>query len=266
MWRSDGPGAVAGSPFDLSGRCAVVTGAGRGLGAAMAAALAAAGAHVVLAARTQAEIDAVAGRIATAGGNAHALACDATCRDQVARMLDAAVAHCGGLDIMVINHGVGPAMPLLEVSDGDLDRVIGVNLASAFLCAQEAGRRMIAQGRGGAIVAVSSSASRVACPGYGAYGAAKGGMDQMVRQLAKEWAPHNIRVNAVNPGYTDNEMAGTADVHDTPEVARFVRRFVPFGRRARADEIAGPVVFLASDAASYITGHSLFVDGGLAAV
>ena len=88
----------------------------------------------------------------------------------------------------------------------------------------------------------------------------------MVRQLAREWASHDIRVNAVNPGYTDNEMTGTADVHDTPEVARFIRRFVPFGRRGRAGEIAGPVVFLASDAASYITGHSLFVDGGLAAV
>lgn len=266
MWRSDGAGAVAGSPFDLSGRCAVVTGAGRGLGAAMAAALAAAGAHVVLAARTQAEIDAVAARIAAAGGNAHAATCDATDRGQVARLIDDTAERCGSLDIMVVNHGVGPAMPLLEVTDDDLDTVIGVNLASAFLCAQLAGRRMIAQGRGGAIVVVSSSASRVACPGYGAYGASKGGVDQMVRQLAREWAPHDIRVNAVNPGYTDNEMTGTADVHDTPEVARFIRRFVPFGRRGRAGEIAGPVVFLASDAASYITGHSLFVDGGLAAV
>ena len=87
-----------------------------------------------------------------------------------------------------------------------------------------------------------------------------------MRQLAQEWAPHGIRVNAINPGYTDNEMAGTGYVHDTPEVAEFIDRFIPFGRRGRAEEMAGPVVFMVSDAASYMTGQCLFIDGGYSAV
>ncbi|MBT5435837.1 MAG: glucose 1-dehydrogenase [Alphaproteobacteria bacterium] len=252
--------------FDLSGRTAIVTGAGRGLGAEMARGLAAAGANVVLAARTQASIDGVAATISEAGGSAHAVACDATKRRDVEHLVAAAVERFGALDIMVVNHGLGPAKDLLEVTDEDLDAVIGTNLNSAFVCAQLAGKQMIAQGRGGAVIITSSSASQVACWGYSYYGASKGGVDQLVRQLAQEWAPHRIRVNAINPGYTENEMAGTGDVHDTPEVAQFIDRFIPLGRRGEAHEMAGPVVFLASDAASYVTGHCLFVDGGYAAV
>jgi len=259
------------NPFDLTGRTAIVTGAGRGLGAEMAKALARAGANVVLAARSQAGIDQVAEAIASDGGTAVAHTCDATKRADVEALIAAAVDRFGRLDIMVVNHGLGPAKDLLDVTDEDLDTVIGTNLNSAYVCAQLAGRQMIAQGqdesgRGGAIVITSSSASRVACWGYSYYGASKGGVDQLVRQLAQEWAPHGIRVNAINPGYTDNEMAGTGDVHDTPEVAQFIDRFIPFGRRGRAEEMGGPVVFLASDAASYVTGHCLFVDGGYAAV
>ncbi len=253
-------------PFDLTGRTAVVTGASRGLGAEMAKALARAGANAVLAARGRAGLDAVAAEIAAAGGAAHVVACDATRRSDVEGLIAAAVDRFGGLDIMVVNHGLGPAKSLLEIDDDDLDAAIGVNLKSAYVCAQLAGGRMIAQGGGGSIVFTSSSASRVACWGYSCYGASKGGIDQLVRQLAQEWARHGIRVNAINPGYTENEMADTADIHDTPEVARFIERVIPFGRRGRVDEMGGPVVFLASDAASYVTGHCLFVDGGYAAV
>lgn len=197
---------------------------------------------------------------------AHAITCDATDRGDVEHLIAESVERFGSLDIMVVNHGLGPAKDLLEVTDEDLDAVIGVNLNSAYLCAQLAGKQMIEQGKGGAIVITSSSASKIACWGYSYYGASKGGVDQLVRQLAQEWAPHGIRVNAINPGYTDNEMAGTGDVHDTPEVAEFIDRFIPFGRRGRAQEMAGPVVFLVSDAASYMTGQCLFVDGGYSAV
>tara|TARA_B100000676_G_scaffold259247_1_gene268161 strand:- start:13540 stop:14313 length:774 start_codon:yes stop_codon:yes gene_type:complete len=252
--------------FDLSGCTAIVTGAGRGLGAEMAKALALAGANVVVAARTPDGINATASAITATGGAALAVTCDATQRGDVEALIADAVKRFGRLDIMVVNHGLGPAKDLLEVTDEDLDAVIGVNLNSAYLCAQLAGKQMISQGVGGSIVITSSSASRVACWGYSYYGASKGGVDQLVRQLAQEWACHGIRVNAINPGYTDNEMAGTSDVHDTPEVAQFIDRFIPFGRRGRADEMGGPVVFLASDAASYVTGHCLFVDGGYAAV
>jgi gluconate 5-dehydrogenase len=252
--------------FDLSGRNAIVTGAGRGLGAEMAKGLASAGADVVVAARTPGGIARTAAAINAAGGTAHAIACDATKRADVEHLIEETVERFGGLDIMVVNHGLGPAKDLLEVTDEDLDAVIGVNLNSAYVCAQLAGKQMIEQGKGGAIVITSSSASKIACWGYSYYGASKGGVDQLVRQLAQEWAPHGIRVNAINPGYTENEMAGTGDVHDTPEVAEFIDRFIPFGRRGRAEEMAGPVVFMVSDAASYMTGQCLFIDGGYSAV
>ena len=252
--------------FDLTGRTAIVTGAGRGLGAEMAKGLAAAGANIVVAARTHGGITATAEAINTSGGTAHAITCDATKRADVEHLIAKTVEHYGSLDIMIVNHGLGPAKDLLEVTDEDLDAVIGVNLNSAYVCAQLAGKQMIDQGKGGAIVITSSSASKVACWGYSYYGASKGGVDQLVRQLAQEWAPHGVRVNAINPGYTNNEMAGTGDVHDTPEVAECLDRFIPFGRRGRAEEMAGPVVFMVSDAASYMTGQCLFIDGGYSAV
>ena len=257
---------MSSNPFDLSGRTAFITGAGRGLGLAMAKALAAAGAKVALVARTKASLDAAVAAIAADGGKAVAIACDATDRTQVTSALDRAIAELGPLDIAVVNHGIGPAKPLMTIDDGDLAEMMTINVKSAYVVAQEAGRRMIAAGRGGAIVLTSSSASRYACDGYAHYGASKGGIDEMARELAAEWAGHGIRVNAINPGYTDNEMAGTAEIHDTPEVAAFIDRAIPMKRRGRIEEIAHPVVFLASDAASYITGQCLFVDGGYAAV
>ena len=254
------------NPFDLGGRTAIVTGASRGLGAGMARALARAGANTVLSARTRARLDAIAAEIADAGGTAHAVACDATGRSDVEALIEAVVERFGGLDIMVINHGIGPAKDLLEVNDKDLDTVFGTNLSSAHVCAQLAGRQMIAQGGGGSIIFTSSTSSRVAGWGNACYGASKGGIDQLVRQLAQEWGRHGIRVNAINPGYTEHEMADAAGAHQAPGVAEYIERFIPLGRRGRIDEMGGPVVFLASDAASYITGHCLFVDGGQVAV
>lgn len=257
---------MAASPFDLTGRTAIVTGASRGLGAEMARALARAGASVVLAARSRSHLDAVSTEIADAGGTAHAVACDTTRRPDVERLIAAAVERFGGLDIMVVNHGIGPARDLLEVNDEDLDTVFGTNLSSAYVCAQLAGRQMIAQGTGGSITFTSSTASRVAGWGNSCYGASKGGIDQLVRQLAQEWGCHGIRVNAINPGYTEHEMADAAGAHQAPGVAEHIERFIPLGRRGRIDEMGGPVVFLVSDAASYITGHCLCVDGGQVAV
>ena len=257
---------MSAGPFDLGGRTAVVSGASRGLGAEIAGALARAGANTVLAARDRVRLDSVTAAIADSGGSAHAVACDATRRADVQRLIAAAVDRFGGLDIMVVNHGVGPSRELLEVSDEDLDTVFGTNLHSAYVCAQLAGQRMITQGRGGSIIFTSSASSRVAGWGNSCYGASKGGIDQLVRQLAQEWGRHGIRVNAVNPGYTEHEMADAAGAHDVPGVTEYIERFIPLGRRGRVDEMGGPVVFLASDAASYVTGHCLFIDGGHAAV
>ena len=254
------------NPFDLTGRTAIVTGASRGLGAEMARALARAGANTVLAARSRALVDAVAAKIADAGGRAHAVTCDATLRSDLECLVAAAVDRFGGLDIMVVNHGIGPAKDLLEVTDEDLDTVFGTNLSSAYVCAQVAGRQMIDRGKGGSIIVTSSASSRVAGWGNSCYGASKGGIDQLVRQLAQKWGRHGIRVNAINPGYTEHEMADAAGAHDVPGVAEYIERFIPLARRGRVDEMGGPVVFLASDAASYVTGHCLFIDGGQSAV
>ena len=252
--------------FDLSGKVAVVTGGGRGLGKAMAAGLAEAGARVVVAGRTEADVEAGAAEIRAGGGQALAFAFDATCRAQCRRLFDAAIADLGGLDIAVVNHGIGRACPAVEVTDEALAEMLDINLKSAFVAGQEAARRMVERGRGGAIVFTSSTGSLVAFDGLATYGAAKGGVDQMTRHFAQELAPHGIRVNAVNPGYMEHHMRGASGRHESAQMAEEVRLATPMARRGRAEEMVGPVVFLASEAASFVTGHVMPVDGGYVAV
>ena len=256
---------MAYAAFDLTGRTAIVTGAGRGLGRGMAEALAEAGATVICAGRTSAGIEATAGRIRAAGGQAEPFLFDAVKREDCRRLAADTAARHGKLDIMVVNHGIGLAGPAVDVEDRDWNETIAVNLTGAFLCAQAAGRQMIAQGRGGSIILISSTASLVGFHNLAAYGASKGGVDQLCRQLSVEWGPHNIRVNAVNPGYTTNNMAGGDERHAAPSLAEEIRRMTPLGRRGSVAEIAGPVVFLASDAAGFVSGVCLAVDGGYCA-
>ena len=251
--------------FDLSGRTAIVTGAGRGLGRGMAEALAQAGARVVCAGRTMASIEETADKIRSAGGEAEPFLFDAVKRSDCQRLVAETAARHGKLDIMVVNHGIALAAPAVEVTDHDWSETIAVNLTGAFLCAQAAGRQMIAQGKGGSIVLISSNASLVGFHDLTAYGASKGGVDQLCRQLSIEWGPHRIRVNAVNPGYTTNNMAGGDERHATVSLAEEIRRMTPLGRRGSVAEIAGPVVFLASDAAAFVSGVCLVVDGGYCA-
>ena len=252
--------------FDLSGKVALVTGAGRGLGRAMAGGLAAAGARIVVAGRTAADVEAAAEEIRHAGGEAIAVPFDAVSRTENRRLVDESVAHFGRLDIAVVNHGIGRAKAAVEVSDAELAEMIDINLKSAFVCAQEAARRMVAQGTGGAIVFTSSTGSQVAFTHLSTYGAAKGGVDQMCRQFAQELAPHRIRVNALSPGYMAHHMRGATARHETPEMDEEVRLTTPMARRGRPEEMVGPVIFLASDAASFVTGQILPVDGGYVAV
>ncbi|MEX2648948.1 MAG: SDR family oxidoreductase, partial [Alphaproteobacteria bacterium] len=166
---------------------------------------------------------------------------------------------------IVINHGVGLAKPAEAVTDEDWDRVQDTNLRSAFVCAQVAGRRMLAQGSG-SIVFVSSTASLVGFDKLLAYGASKGGVDQMVRQLAVEWGPKGVRVNAINPGYTTNDMRGTETRHAAPALNDEMRRLTPMQRRGTPEEFAGPAVFLLADASSFVSGVCLAVDGGYCAM
>jgi NAD(P)-dependent dehydrogenase (short-subunit alcohol dehydrogenase family) len=251
--------------FDLSNQVVIVTGSGRGLGAAIAAGLAAAGASVMLCSRTKAEVDRTAEEIAKSGGKADATVVDTSDRESCQRLVDQTVARFGRLDVLVNNAGIDVIMPAEELTDDSWEQVLNVNLKGYFMCSQIAARQMLAQGSGGSIINNSSICSLVGVPGLTAYSAAKGGVNQLTRVMAVEWAQCGIRVNAIAPGYFDNVMQGAADEHARAEKQKQVITFTPMARRGRPEELVGPVIFLASGASSYITGAILFVDGGYTA-
>lgn len=251
--------------FDLTGKVAVVTGSGRGIGKVLAKGLASAGARVVTCSRTLAEVEATAKEIGEAGGEAFALRVDITERAQCQTLVDATVERFGSLDVMVCNAAYGVMQPAETTTPEAWDETIRVGLTGTFNCAQLAGRQMMKQG-GGSIVVTSSTGSMVAFPGLLAYDAAKGGVDQLVRTLAVEWAGKGIRVNAFNPGYTENVMTDMAGEREDPWVQLAIEKMTPMGRVGRLAEFVGPVIFLASDASSFVTGVCLPVDGGYCAL
>jgi gluconate 5-dehydrogenase len=250
-------------PFSLAGKTAVVTGAGRGFGRAVAIGFAARGANVAVGARTQRELDATVAQCVAAGAKATALATDIADREACRRLVSHAVGRFGGVDIAFCNAATGLFGPAESISEADWQREMQVSIAGYFNIAQAAGRQMIAQGRGGSIIAMSANASIV---GYGeltAGAAAKGAIDQMCRNLALEWGTHAIRVNSMNPGYTEH-VPDYGDVSSGAgdDLEGGIRMMTPLGRRGRIEEFVWPAIFLASDAASFITGVSLVVDGG----
>jgi NAD(P)-dependent dehydrogenase (short-subunit alcohol dehydrogenase family) len=252
--------------FDLSGRVAIVTGSGRGLGKAMATGRAEAGAKVVVCARTASDVEAVAAALRDRGLAAHALAFDATDRESCKRLVAATVQHYGRLDVMLVNHGVGGGQPAEAIDAASWDAMLAGNLTGAFNCAQAGGRQMLAQGGGGSIIFTSSTSSLVAFRDLTAYGASKAGVDQLVRQLAVEWGDRGIRVNAINPGYTTVRMRGSENRPPDPAMDEEIRRMTPMARRGRPEEFVGPAIFLASEASSFVTGVVLPVDGGYCAM
>lgn len=245
---------------DLSGRVAVITGAARGIGHATAARFLEAGASVVLADLPGTGVEQVA---AVLGGPAHGVVCNVTDAVQVADLVCETVRVFGALDIMVANAGIAPAAPFLDLTPEEFRRVVDVNLTGSFLCVQAAAKQMVAQactGRApGAIVLMASVQAQSVAETHAAYAASKGGVVQLTKAAAVALAPYGIRVNAVGPG------AVTTDLNDealTPALRRAVAARTPLGRMGRVDEIAQAVLFLASEAGSYVTGQTLYVDGG----
>ena len=254
--------------FDLAGRRAVVTGGGRGIGAAVAAALAAGGASLVLAARTGREIDAVAARLAAAGATAHAVACDVTEPESVARLAREAERLLGGVDILVNNAGVAASAPLRSVSLAEWNRILAVNATGVFLCAQAMLPGMLARGWG-RIVNVASVAARIGAAYITAYAASKHAVLGFTRSLAAEVAAKGVTVNAVCPGYVDTPMTDQSIariVEKTGAGAAAVRERLaamsPQHRLFQPDEVAFAVAFLCDERARGVNGQALVLDGG----
>ena len=245
------------NPFDLSGRVAVVTGANTGIGQAIAIALAQAGADVALVGRTPAEDTAAA--IRDLGRRALIVSADLSSIEPVQRIVDETVAGLGGLDILVNNAGIIRRADAVDFTDEDWDAVVDTNLKSVFVLCQAAGRHMIAEGKG-RIINIASMLTFQGGIRVPSYTASKSGIGGLTKLLANEWAKHGVTVNAIAPGYiaTNNTAALQAD--EARNAAILDR--IPAGRWGDAADLGGAAVFLASDAAAYVQGHILAVDGG----
>jgi NAD(P)-dependent dehydrogenase (short-subunit alcohol dehydrogenase family) len=240
----------------LDGKAAIVTGAASGIGRAIAERFAAEGARVVVADRNAAGAEEVAATISAAGGTAIAVAVDVAAPAEVEQLFAATLAAFGRLDVLVNNAAlVKTERHLLEADPAWWTQIIDVNLTGSFLCSLQAARLMARQGAG-TIINMSSGGATRAHRGNVAYDAAKGGIEAMTRAMALDLGPYGVRVNALVPGSIDS--AGMA-----PEVKRSRGENIPLARVGEPAELAGPAVFLASDDASYVTGHTLMVDGGM---
>ena len=246
--------------FSLKGRVALVTGSTRGLGWSMARGLATAGAHVIINGRDKAKSKAKAAGLAAQSLAVSSEAFDTTDAAASSRAIDNILGRHGRLDILVNNAGMSHRKALDEVSDDDWDKVIAQNLTSCFRLSRLVAPIMKKQ-RFGRIIMTSSVMSLIPRPTVSAYAAAKGGLVSFTRALAAELGPHGITCNALAPGYIATEL--TAALQSNAEFDGYIRKRTPAGRWGEADELAGPAVFLASDAASYVNGHLLVVDGGM---
>lgn len=247
----------------LEGKRALVTGASHGIGQATALALARDGADVAITWRSREEgARETARQIEALGRRALVIQAEVTNRDDCVRLVDDALAGLGGLDILVNNAGGGRSGPLIDQTLENWQYVLDLGVTAPFLVGQRAARGMIEAGTGGAIVNISSVHSTQAWPNDGPYGVAKAGLNRLTMSMALEWARHAIRVNCIAPGYIKESRTDTEQNHYRQE-EQHVTPLIPLRRTGRPEEIASAVAFLVSDEASYITGRTLFVDGGL---
>ena len=253
----------------LEGKNVLVTGGSSGIGQAIAVRFAEYGANVAInylrrpedAADTEEQVQACVAKVQREGVRDVLVGADVSNEDEVVRMVAEAVGQLGGIDVLVNNAGIQISRPSNELSSDDFDKVLAVNLRGAFMCAREAIRHWLDEDKPGSIVNVSSVHQLIPKPDYLGYSVSKGGMQNLTRTLALEYAGRGIRVNGVGPGATITPI-NRAWVDD-PEKRAQVEEHIPMRRAGTADEMAGVTAFLASDDAAYITGQTLFVDGGL---
>jgi NAD(P)-dependent dehydrogenase (short-subunit alcohol dehydrogenase family) len=262
--RLSGPASSpAAAALRLDGRVAIVTGASRGLGRAMAVALAEAGADVAVAARARPDLEETARLVTAAGRRAIVVETDVTAYPQVEALVRRSIAELGGLHVVVNNSGIARVAPVAQMSPEDFRATLEVNLVGVFNGCRAAAAHLLAQ-KAGKIINISSVLGQVGLAGYSAYAASKSGVMGFTRALAAEWARHGIQVNALAPGWFVTEM--NADAFADEGTRDRLLRDVPLRRTGRLDEIGPLVVYLASAASDFMTGQTLFLDGGQSAV
>jgi glucose 1-dehydrogenase len=253
----------------LKGKNVLVTGSTSGIGQAIAVRFAEHGANVAInylyrpeeAEETEAQVHACLDQVRQSGVKDVLVRGDVSKEDDVEQMIEQTVQQLGGIDVLINNAGIQISRPSHDLSAADFDKVLGVNLRGSFLCAREAIKRFLDAGNGGVIINVSSVHQLIPKPDYLGYSTSKGGMQNLTRTLALEYAAHNIRVNGIGPGATVTPI-NRAWIDD-PVKKEQVESHIPLARPGTADEMAGVTCFLASDDAAYITGQTIFVDGGL---
>ena len=245
--------------FDLDGKVAMVTGSTRGLGEVSAKALAKAGADIAVCGRSERDLDRVSSDIECLGRKSAGFFLDVTSKQKVKEGVDRILEHFGKVDILVNNAGVNHRVPVLEYEEEAWDLVINTNLKGYFLVAQAVVPRMLEMGYG-KVINMSSILGTVALPNQLAYASAKGGVDQMTKVMAVEWAKQGVRVNAIGPTYFETELV--TQIRNDPERFQFINERTPMGRWGHLPELEGLVIFLAAPASDFITGQTIYIDGG----
>ena len=245
--------------FDLSGKVAMVTGSTRGLGETAAKALAKAGADVAICGRKKDDLDRVSSAIKELGRDSAGFFLDVTFKESILKGVDGIMNHFGKVDILVNNAGINHRVPVLEFTEEDWDRIINTNLKGYFLVAQAVVPQMLARGYG-KVINISSIMGTVVLPNQLAYASSKGGVDQMTKVMALEWAKEGVRVNAIGPTYFETDLV--TQIRNDPERFNFINERTPMGRWGYLPELEGIVIFLASPASDFITGQTIYIDGG----
>jgi len=245
--------------FDLSGKVAIVTGGGRGIGKAISLGLAGAGAAVVVCSRTQKEIEETTTEIVRMGRKALAMVVDLTVNDQLENLVNTTQKEFGRIDILVNNAARSFLRSLMDLREDGWDKVFNTNVRAVWLLSRLVAKKMMEQ-KNGRIINITTVGAEKAELGMAAYGCSKAALKMLTRCMAREWAQFGINVNAVGPGLTRTDFS--KPIWSNPEVAKHVAMAIPKGRLAEPEEIVGSVLFLSSEAANFITGQSIYVDGG----